>query len=59
MSCSGDCNQGRTCDCRQETQLEPMSNWELISFYTIIIASVVFSIISLCAAAGFIYQFYF
>lgn len=59
MSCSGDCNQGRTCDCCEEVQLEPLSNWELISFYSILIIGVVFGIIALCAIAGFVYRFYF
>ena len=59
MTCNHKCNQGRTCDCCEEVQLEPLSNWELISFYSILIIGVVFGIIALCAAAGFIYKFYF
>ena len=59
MTCTQRCNQGRDCTCCEEVQLEPLSNWELISFYSILIIGVVFGIIALCAAAGFIYQFYF
>jgi hypothetical protein len=58
MTCTQKCNQGRDCTCCEEVQLEPLSNWELISFYSIIVASIFFSILSLGFAAGFIYRYF-
>jgi len=55
MSCSGDCNQGRRCDCCEEVQLEPLSTLEVIAFYGAVIASIAFSIFSVCAFVGYAY----
>jgi hypothetical protein len=54
MTCTQNCNQGRNCTC-QEIQLEPLSNWELISYWAVVIASCAFASLTIGLLCGFVY----
>jgi hypothetical protein len=55
MSCSGDCNQGRTCDCCEEVQISPPDAWEQISYWFVFFATCAFASLTIGLVMGFVY----